>query len=308
MPSQLFIFLLLLTPAFCLSNTYYLPPLGQQIIGEIKEITTQSGDTLKEIARENGVGFDALLTANPGISEETLTAGTQITIPSQYILPNTPYEGIVINLPEMRLYYYPPPQPGHQAVVSTYAIGIGKEGYAMPPGVSKITSKVVNPSWTVPKSIINEFAERGLSHPETVPPGANNPLGKYAMRLNNSSYLIHSTNKPYSIGKRVSHGCIRMYPEDIELMFPMVSTGTLVRVIHQPIKSGWKENTLYIEAHDALREPNKPKDTPDEIIGSFISKPDLDIDNVTRSAIKTAQEGNLGIPIKVYTPDPAARR
>lgn len=302
------ILLLLITPAICLSNTFYLPPSGEQLVGEIKDISIKPGDTLKKIAREHGVGFNALVAANPGISEKTLNNRNKLTIPNQYILPNTPYEGIVINLPEMRLYYYPPPQPGHRAVVSTYAIGIGKEGYAMPPGKSKITSKVINPSWTVPKSVITEFAEQGITHPEVVPPGTSNPLGKYAMRLGRTSYLIHSTNKPYSIGMRVSRGCIRMYPEDIDLLFPMVPSGTPVRIIHQPIKSGWKENTLYVEAHNALQEANKPKDTPDKAIHTFISKPDLDIDDVTRAAIKTAREGNLGIPVRVYTPDPAARR
>ncbi|MFC1747839.1 L,D-transpeptidase family protein [Pseudomonadota bacterium] len=294
-------------PALCVATTYYLPSPGEHIVGEVQVITAQENDTLRQIARDYEIGYNALIAANPGITQKPLTKGKKITIPSQYILPNTPYEGVVINLPEMRLYYYPPPQAGHKPVVSTYAIGIGKQGYSMPPGISKITSKTLNPTWTVPKSILSEHTKNGVTHPKTIAPGPNNPLGKHALRLGRTSYLIHGTNKPYSIGMRVSHGCIRMYPEDIEMLFPVIPSGTVVRVIHQPLKSGWHGNALYVEAHSALQDPKKPRDTPDDTMSSFIATPDLEIDDVTRTAIRQASESNLGLPVRVYTPDPAAR-
>ncbi len=299
--------LLILFPACCPAATFYLPPPNEQVIGETQIITTKENDTLRQIAHDHAVGYNALVAANPSIEKAPLTAGMNITIPNQYILPNAPYEGIVINLPEMRLYYYPPPQAGHKAVVSTYAIGIGKEGYSLPPGISRITSKTVNPTWTVPKSVLDEFSENGTTYPEEIAPGPSNPLGKYAMRLGRTSYLIHSTNQPYSIGMRISHGCIRMYPEDIEMLFPMIPIGTVVRIIHQPVKSGWLGNALYVESHSALQGAEKPNDTPDDTMSSFISMPDLELDKVTRAAIQKVRTENLGLPIRVYTPSPAER-
>ena len=172
-------------------------------------------------------------------------------LPLQFILPDAPRKGIVLNLANMRLFYYPPKQPD---AVFTYPIGIGREGWNTPLGQTTIVAKTVNPAWTVPESIRREHAEKGDPLPAVVPPGPDNPLGKYALRLGFSSYLIHGTNKPYGVGMQVSHGCVRLYPEDIEVLFKKTSVGTPVRIIHQPYMTAWDGDMLYLEAHEPLQK------------------------------------------------------
>jgi L,D-transpeptidase ErfK/SrfK len=173
-----------------------------------------------------------------------------VNLPTQFILPPGPREGIVINLAELRLYYYP---PGEGRVI-THPLGIGREGWSTPTGEFKITTKTPNPTWRPPETIRAEHAANGDPLPEVVPPGPDNPLGAYAMRLSNPQYLIHGTNRPWGVGMRVSHGCIRLYPEDIKTLFPQVAKGTPVRIINAPYKAGWLNGMLFIEAHPPLSE------------------------------------------------------
>ncbi len=248
------VWLLLVAHDNAIAKTFPLPPDNQALIGQTEVIEVSAADTLLDVARRYGVGFNEMVAANPDVDPWLPDAGQKVMIPSQYILPEGPREGVVVNLPEMRLYFYPPAKPGEARVVVTYPLGIGLEGRSIPFAHTKITEKKIKPSWVVPESIRAEHAAEGDPLPKIVPPGADNPLGDYAMRLGQSSYLIHGTNRPYSIGKRVSHGCLRMYPEDIAAFFPLIASGTPVRIIDQPYKAGWSDSALYLEAHPPMKE------------------------------------------------------
>jgi L,D-transpeptidase ErfK/SrfK len=191
---------------------------------------------------------------NPDIDRWIPGEGTLITIPSHYVLPRAQRKGVVLNLPEMRMYYFPPKKAGEPAQVQTYPISIGRRDWATPLGMTTITSKKKDPSWRPPESIRREHAEKGDPLPRVVPAGPDNPLGAYAMRLGMPSYLIHGTNKPLGVGMRVSHGCIRMLPEDIEHLFSQLPVGTPVNIVNQPVKAGWYGGKLYLEVHPPLEE------------------------------------------------------
>jgi L,D-transpeptidase ErfK/SrfK len=247
--------LLLSTSVF--AATFDLPSEHFDVIGAVTTVQTTYEDTLLDIARRKSIGQDQMERANPNVDRWLPGEGTQVVVPSHYILPRAPREGLVLNLPEMRMYYFPPKKPGQPAQVQTYPIGIGRMDWATPLGVTKITGKVKDPTWTPPESIRREHAAKGDPLPRVVPAGPDNPLGRYAMRLSIPGYLIHSTNKPLGVGMRVSHGCIRMLPDDIERLFPQLPVGTPVNIVNQPVKAGWHGGKLYIEVHPPLEEyPN----------------------------------------------------
>jgi L,D-transpeptidase ErfK/SrfK len=221
------------------------------IVGGIAVISAYDGDTLPDIARHFSLGYNDITIANPAILPWTPEAGALVLLPLQFVLPDTPRKGIVLNLANMRIYYYPPKQPDD---VLTYPVGIGREGWNTPLGQTTIVAKKVDPAWTVPESIRREHAAKGDPLPKVVPPGPDNPLGEYALLLGFSSYLIHGTNKPYGIGMQVSHGCVRLYPEDIEVLFKKTKVGTPVRIVHQPYMTAWDGDILYLEAHEPLQK------------------------------------------------------
>jgi L,D-transpeptidase ErfK/SrfK len=244
-------------PAPVPSDRFPLPPEGTDIVGEIQVTTTVYEDTLVEIARRYDLGYEEIVAANPGVDPWLPGKDTQVVLPTQFVLPGGPREGLVLNLASMRLFYYPKLGPGESAVVVTHPIGIGREGWQTPQGTAHITQKIENPAWTVPESVRKEHAEQGDPLPPVVPPGPDNALGDFAMRLSIPSYLIHGTNKPYGVGLRVSHGCIRLYPEDIARLFPEVPVGTPVRIINEPYLAGWRDGQLYLEVHEPLAEDVK---------------------------------------------------
>lgn len=213
---------------------------------------SQSGDTLPDIGRHFGLGFTDIAAANPDLDAWVPKPGSRITLPLQFILPESPRKGIVINLPNMRLFYYPESGTKEASEIITYPVGIGREGWSTPTGQAFIIEKRANPSWTVPDSILREHAADGDPLPKVVKAGPDNPLGQYALRLSLANYLIHGTNKPYGIGMRVSHGCVQLYPEHIEPLFNEVSAGTPVRIVNQPYLIAWHENRLYLQAHKPL--------------------------------------------------------
>jgi len=178
-------------------------------------------------------------------------AGKQILVPGRHILPPGPREGIVVNLPEHRLYYYPKPKHGAPVEVITYPVGIGKMDWRTPLGPTHVSQKEKNPTWTPPESIRKEHALAGDPLPARVPPGPKNPLGLYAMRLavGDGTYLIHGTNNPIAVGMPVTHGCIRMYPDDVAALFPLIPVGTPVRLVNEPVKVAWVDGELLLEAH-----------------------------------------------------------
>lgn len=233
----------------CQAATFILPPLDQDLIGSLRTIRAQEEDTLSDIARAYGIGFQEIRLANPGVDSWLPGEGTEVLIPSRYVLPNAPRDGIVLNLAEMRLYYYPQHNAGEPPQVITYPVSIGRRDWSTPLGTTQVAKKVADPSWYPPESVRAEHEAEGDPLPESVPPGPNNPLGKYSLRLGISGYLIHGTNKPYGIGMRVTHGCVRLYPEDIELLFQQVPVGTPVHIVNQAYKIGWLAGLLFLEIH-----------------------------------------------------------
>jgi L,D-transpeptidase ErfK/SrfK len=224
------------------------------VIGSTKIIYADERDTLLDIARNYGFGYQDMKLANVNVDTWLPDDGEEIVLPSQFILPVAAMNGIVLNVPEMRLYYYPPKEKGELQEVFTYPLGVGREGWNTPYIKTIIVEKKVNPNWYPPKSILKEHEEAGDPLPKIVKPGPENPLGNYAMRLGRRDYLIHGTNKPNGIGMRISHGCIRLYPEDIKELFLKVSLKTSVNIINQPYKIGVKNDVIYLEAHPFLAE------------------------------------------------------
>jgi L,D-transpeptidase ErfK/SrfK len=245
---------LLFTSAFSSAATFTLPPEDSQLVGSILTARAQQEDTLLDIARIYDIGQKEILLANPTVDRWIPGEGTEITIPLRFILPDAPRLGIVLNVPEMRLYSYNKKHGKQLESVTTHPVSIGRMDWTTPLGKTRIIQKTENPVWRPPESIKKEHAEKGEILPDVVPAGPDNPLGLFALRLGIPGYLIHSTNKPYGVGMRVSHGCVRMYPEDIQALFPNVAIGTPVLITNQPLKVGWSSGKLYIEVHPALDE------------------------------------------------------
>ena len=236
------------------ATSFELPAPDVEIVGEIETTRTRAEDTLLDVARRYGLGYEDITLANPDVDPWLPGDGTEVTLPTRFILPGGPREGMVVNVAELRLYYYPKPQPGRAPVVVTHPISIGRMDWSTPIGITRITAKVRNPTWYPPKSVRDEHAAEGHVLPRAVPPGRDNPLGEYAMKLDLPGYLIHGTNRPDGVGMRVTHGCIRMYPENIESLSALVPIGTPVRIINEPYKVGWSDGQLFLEAHPPLEE------------------------------------------------------
>lgn len=233
-----------------LPRGHFLLPEEGNMIGTAYTVTVEEGETLIDIGRRHNVGYDEIRMANPDVSIWAPFAGTEVVIPARYILPDAPREGIVINLSELRLYYY-----SSDDVVETYPISVGRDGFATPVGVTRTTVKVKDPHWSPPRSMREEAAARGDPPPAVVPPGPDNPLGRHAILLGLPSYLIHGTNMPDGVGMRASRGCIRMFPEDIESLYERVPSGTKVNIIDQPFKAAWSpDGILYAQSFPQLEE------------------------------------------------------
>jgi L,D-transpeptidase ErfK/SrfK len=234
------------------AEIYDLPPAGYDVIGAVSTVVARKEDTLVDIARRHGLGYQDIVRANPDVNIWVPGAGTEVILPTQYVLPPGPRSGIVLNLAEYRLYYYPETKDGETPTVMTYPISIGRMDWETPLGKTSVIQKVRNPSWYVPQSVLKEHADEGRPLPRIVPPGPDNPLGEYAMRLGLPGYLIHGTNRPAGVGMRVTHGCVRMFPEDIEFLFGKIDLNTPVRIINEPVKMGWVGDSLVMEVHPVL--------------------------------------------------------
>jgi L,D-transpeptidase ErfK/SrfK len=236
------------------SNLFLLPPPDTNIVGQLQVVIARKEDTLADIAQRYNLGYDQVTRANPGVDPWLPEEGARIVLPTQFVLPDAPREGIVVNIPAMRLFYYPETAEGEPKMVVTHPIGVGRSNWPTPVGQASVISKAVDPTWYVPASIRAEHAEAGDPLPTVVPPGPDNPLGRFALGLDMPGYLIHGTNKAYGIGMRVSHGCVRLYPEDIEALFAQVSVGTSVSIVNQPYLVGSLNGTTYLETHARLEE------------------------------------------------------
>jgi len=246
------------------------------LAGTIGTYVTKEEDVLHDIARRNELGFVELRAANADIDPWLPGNGRVLTLPTAFLLPAATRHGIVINLAEQRLYFF---RRGTTSVL-TFPIGTPRCTTLIPIGVTTVVRKRANPTWFPPPSLREERPEL----PESVPPGPNNPLGAFALFLGWPSFVIHGTNKPDGIGRRVSHGCIRMYPENIKTLYQLVPVGTSVTVIDQPVKVGWADDTLYLEVHPTQEEADEVE------VNGYVKDPlPLDAESIVR-----AKAGNLG--------------
>ena len=227
-----------------------LPPPGEDIVGQVQVIKAKYEDTFADLGTTYDLGYSEMVAANPGVDAWLPGAGTEIVLPTRFILPPGPREGIVINLAEYRLYYY----PKGRNVVYTFPLGIGREGWGSPIAHTTIIAKTPNPTWTPPASIKAEHAADGDPLPNVVPAGPDNPLGPFKFTLGTPGYLIHGSNKKFGIGMRTSHGCFRMYNNNVLELASMVPIGTPVRIINEPYKFGVSEGKVYLEAHAPLED------------------------------------------------------
>lgn len=239
------------------THTFWFDPETDDVVGELQVTHVQGEDTFSDIARRFNLGYEELVRANPGVDPWLPGEGREIVLPTQFVLPQAPREGIVINLAQLRAFYFPKRKEGELQKVITHPIGIGRVGWATPEGTTKVTAKAKNPTWYPPASVRKEHKEAGDPLPAVVPPGPDNPLGAYMLKLGWPSYLIHGTNKPYGVGMRVSHGCIRMYPEDIASLFDLIPVGTKVTVVNQPFVFGWHKGALYVQVFPALEDDER---------------------------------------------------
>ncbi len=275
---------------------------GQDVVGEIQVIRVTYKDTFVDIARTYGLGFDELVAANPGIDPWLPGEGTSIILPTRFVLPVAAREGLVLNVATKRLFYYPAAEDGRPSIVETYPIGIGRAGWETPTGDTMIVSKARDPVWFVPKSVREEHLAAGDPLPKQVPPGPDNPLGHYVLGLGIAGYLIHGTNKPAGVGMRVSHGCIRLYPENIEHLFERIDIGSRVRIVNQPFLYGWQGGDFLLEAHAPLVEDDRDwfrsllVRARSGLVDNFEDTVEIDDDR-----IQTIAEAQRGFPVSVLT-------
>ncbi|MFZ0500408.1 MAG: L,D-transpeptidase family protein [Steroidobacteraceae bacterium] len=231
---------------------------GQDVVGTLQIVKVRKDETLSDIGRRFNVGLGEMTRANPNVDPWIPKPGTTVVVPTQYVLPDAPHRGIVVNVAAMRIFYYPPHKRGKPQTVITHPVGIGRQGWKTPIGVTHVLWHEKNPVWHVPPSIIAEHRQEGDKLPKVMGPGPDNPLGDYALHLGWPGYLIHGTNKPVSVGLRVSHGCVHLFPEDIAQIFKMVPNGTEVRVVNQPYLFGWKDGSLYLQSAGPLEDDKRP--------------------------------------------------
>jgi L,D-transpeptidase ErfK/SrfK len=237
------------------ADVYTLPAGDVDLVGKVEVVVNGNAPTLADLARLNNLGHEEIRLANPTVDYWLVPTGARVILPKRYILPRARRKGLVLNVPEMRLYYFPEACNGEEECeVATYPVAIGRMDWKTPLGTAKVTSKKANPSWSPPESIRLEAEADGRYLPEFVPPGPDNPMGAYALYLDIPGYRIHGTNRPYGVGMRATHGCVRMYPEDIEVLFNEIPVGTDVQIVSQPVKFGWEGDTLFMEVHPPLEE------------------------------------------------------
>lgn len=288
------------------ATSYQLPATrGDTVVasstGDTLSLTVDHDQTLLDVARQFNLGQSEIVTLNPKLDRWLVKKGTVVRLPNRRILPDTPHEGITLNIAEYRMYYYPANQSG---TVRSFAHGIGRQDWQTPLGKTTVAKKVKDPAWHPPESIRREHAANGDPLPEIVPPGPNNPLGAYALYLNlPGDYRIHGTDvdKIFGIGMQITHGCVRMYPEDIEFLYNSVPLGTSVYIVKQPIKVGWLNNTLYIEAHPDLEGEEKNQDERYAAALALIQKASNgELPEFDQVALNQALKDLDGTPVPLY--------
>jgi L,D-transpeptidase ErfK/SrfK len=276
----------------------------QDVVGEPQILFARYENTFSAIAQHYNLGYDELRHANPGVDHWLPGEATPVYLPTEMVLPDAPRQGIVINVPSMRLLYYTASgdvagsEP--QIEVTSHPIGIGQEGWATPLGEATVTQKARDPVWYVPVSVRKEHAARGDPLPSVVQPGPDNPLGRFAMALSLPGYLIHGTNKPAGVGMRSSHGCIRLYPDDIEALFDRVKNGTPVRIVNQPVLAGWRDGQLFLEVHRPLIEDERDMAAEvEQVLARAVTRAGGGPVEVDRDVIQKVLAEQRGIPFPV---------
>lgn len=279
-----------------------LPPPGEDIIGQVQVVKAKYEDTFADIGTANDLGYLEMVAANPGIDPWLPGEGAEIVLPTRYILPPGPREGIVINLAEYRLYYY----PKGQNTVYTYPLGIGREGWGSPISATTITGKTSNPAWYPPESIREEHAADGDPLPTIVPPGPDNPLGPFKFTLGLPGYLIHGSNKKFGIGMRVSHGCFRMLNNNVLALAAMAPVGTPVRIVNMPYKFGMSGGRIYLEAHAPLNDEGEPSTVVDKhavVVNALLNRQDLGANpQLNWEIIRDVVAAEDGLPVDIGEP------
>lgn len=277
----------------CYSKIYLIQS-DSNIIGQYKSINIEPGTSLSEVARHYNVAYQLLTNLNPMLVSKKINYAE---LPSEFILPPQVGKGIVVNLAQYRLYYQ---IPGAQEVISG-PVAIGKKGWRASTEATKVLQKQEHPDWVVPQTLVEEAKHQGKHIPAIIKAGPDNPLGDYALKLALPGYFVHGTNTPATVGKRVNYGCIRMYPEDIEELFPIVSVGTSVHIVYEPILVGWRDNELYLEVHRVHHEFKKLSESSFEIakqkLEAILSNhPNYPINwHKVKKIVETAQ----GLPVRV---------
>jgi L,D-transpeptidase ErfK/SrfK len=280
----------------------------QSVVGTPQVVFATDEDTLADFAVEYGVGYDELVAANPGVDPWLPGEGTAVLLPTQHVLPDTPREGIVLNIASKRLYYYPAddvqrdPETGEVTgrTVLTFPVGIGRVGWETPLGETTVIAKAKDPTWWVPASVRKEHAELGDPLPAVVPPGPENPLGTRVLKLDMPGYLIHGTNQPYGVGMRVSHGCVRLYPDNIEFLYELVGVGEPVRIINEPYLIGEHDGERYLESHAPLEDDDvAPADRLDAVLAALQDDGDADLEGHVRAIVASAS----GVPLRLQERD-----
>jgi L,D-transpeptidase ErfK/SrfK len=275
----------------------------QSVMGELQMVTVEGENTLSDLARAYGLGYDEVVAANPGVNPWVPGIGTRVLLPTQYVLPPV-RDGIVLNIAAKRLYYFT--EEDGQEIVYTFPMGIGRVGWETPVGSTTVVAKAKDPSWYVPWSVQQEHKAMGDPLPAVVPPGPDNPLGAHVLKLDMPGYLIHGTNQPYGVGMRVSHGCVRLYPENIEFLFGKVGVGTQVTIVNEPFLLGERDGELFFEAHQPLEDDPVDADarltrTVDRFAAAYgIRLPERATEHVT-----SISATGHGVPVRVYTYDTA---
>ena len=298
------------------THRFEIDPAHDDVVGVVQVTVTSKEDTLPDIARRFDVGYEEIVRANPKLDPWLPGEGKEVVVPTQFVLPNAPREGIVINVAAMRVFYFPPNvvngkkvpwKAGDRQVVYTHPIGIGKVGWKTPEGATKVVGKEKDPTWRPSAAVRKEHRENDDPIPAVVGPGPDNPLGKFKLTLGWPSYLIHGTNKPYGVGLRSSHGCIRLYPEDIDRIYAMVTPGTPVRVVNQPFLFGWHEDQLYMQAYDVLEDDKRDwKNGQQKLIAKTLT-PRIEKEmsdrglQLDQAAIAALAKDPRGVPVSLST-------
>jgi L,D-transpeptidase ErfK/SrfK len=277
-------------------NRFVLESPEQSIIGAPQIVFTGSTDTLSDFAREYGLGYDELLEANPAVNPWLPGESTPILLPTEYLLPDAPHEGIILNIASKRLFYYPKMGEGQAQIVFTYPIGIGRVGWETPLGAATVISKARDPSWWVPASVRREHREKGDPLPSVVPPGPENPLGTRVLKLDMPGYLIHGTNQPYGVGMRVSHGCVRLYPENIEFLYELVEIGEPVMIINEPFLLTQMNGEWYFESHVPLEDDLID---PDERLTLLLDQAGESLSPALQEHARSIASAANGVPVRL---------